>query len=82
MQYLNYRGQESKTRNLRFIFSDIPLTLKQCQGHQTYDDNVDPKQTNNHAKFERSCFNGVREKANVKVSFKRGNMSIISLEHV
>ena len=66
---LYYRGQASKTRNLRFIFSDIPLTLKQCQGHQTYDGNVDPKQTNNHAKFERSCFNGVQEKANINFFF-------------
>ena len=39
--------------------SDIPVTLKQGQGHQTHDDNVDSKQIYNHAKFERSCFNGV-----------------------
>ena len=37
--------------------SDTPVTLK--QGHQTYTDNLDPKQDYNHAKFERSCFNGV-----------------------
>ena len=46
--------------------SDIPVTLKQNQGHQTYNDNVDPKQGSNHAKFERTCFNGDQEKANVK----------------
>ena len=27
--------------------------------------NVDPQQGYNHAKFERSCYDGVREKANV-----------------
>ena len=46
--------------------SDKPVTLKR-QGHQTYNDNVDPKKGYNQAKFERSCFNGVRKKANVKV---------------
>ena len=49
---------------------------------------VDLKQGYNHAKFTRSCFNVVREKANVKVFlfcfvfFKWENMSIISLEYV
>ena len=45
------------------------MLLKQSQGHQTYDDNVDLKQGYNHAKLERSCINGVREKDNVKVFF-------------
>ena len=58
------------------------MTFKQNQGHQTYNDNVDPKQGYNHAKFERACFNGVWEKANVKVFSKQGNESIISFEHV
>ena len=39
--------------------SDNPVTLKQHQGHQIYNDIVDPKLGDNHAKFERSCFNGV-----------------------
>ena len=42
------------------------MTFKQCQGHETQNDNVDPKLGYNHAKFERSCFNGVRDKANIK----------------
>ena len=54
--------------------SDIPMTLKQSQGHQTYNDNVDPKQGYNHARFEISCFNGFKEqknkKANVNFFFK------------
>ena len=45
--------------------SDAPVILKHSQSHQTYNDNVDPKQGYNHAKFEKSCFNGVRGKANV-----------------
>ena len=39
--------------------SDTSVTLKQSKGHQTYNDNVDPKQGYNRAKFERSCFNSV-----------------------
>ena len=62
--------------------SDTPATLKQSQGHQIYNDNEDPKQGYDHAIFEWSCFNGVREKGTVKVFSKRGNMSIIFLEHV
>ena len=83
------------------------MPLKQRQGHQTYNDNIDPKQGYNHAKFERSCFDGVLERkqtnkqnkttTTTKTSkqtnkktcfffiitfFKRGSMSIISLEHV
>ena len=47
--------------------SDTTVTLKQSQGHQTLNDNVDPKQGYNHAKFERSCFiNIVREKAKIQ----------------
>ena len=42
--------------------SDKLVTLKQSQGHQTYDYNVDPKQDYNHAKSERFCFDGVQEK--------------------
>ena len=61
--------------------SDIPVTLKQSQGHQSYNDNVDPKQGYNHAKFERFCVNGVQENAIVKAFFTRGNMSLTSFEH-
>ena len=70
--------------------SDTTVTLKQSQGHQTLNDNVDPKQGYNHAKFERSCFNGLREKASFKgvclfvcLFFKLGNIvSVISLEQM
>ena len=49
---------------MRFIFL-TPVTLK----HQTDKDSVHSKQGSNHEKFERSCFNGIGEKANVKVYF-------------
>ena len=39
-----------------YIF-DTPVTLKQSQGHHTYNESVDCKQGYNHVKFERSCFN-------------------------
>ena len=39
------------------------VIFKQSQGHETWNDNVDPKQGYNQAKFERSCINGVREKS-------------------
>ena len=55
------------------------MTLKQSQDHQIYNDNTDSKQGYNHAQIERSCFNDVWEKANIKL-FNQGNMSIISLE--
>ena len=50
--------------------SDTPVTLKQSQGHQTYNENGDPKQTYDQVKFQRSCFNCVQEKANVKSFFQ------------
>ena len=60
------------------------MTLNQTQGHQTYHENVNPKQGYSHAKFDRFHFNSVQEKNNVKVwgfvFFEQGNMSIISLE--
>ena len=58
-----------RTRNQNTLFAvniaDTPVTLKQGQCHQTWNDDVDPKQDYNPAKFERSCFHGVQEKANV-----------------
>ena len=61
--------QRTRIQNMQFAAytCDTPVTLRQSQGHQTLNDNVDPKQAYNHAKFEKSCFHGVREKANVKV---------------
>ena len=65
-----------RVQNMQFAvsISNTPVTLKQSQDHQMYSDNVHPKQNYNHAKFERSCFNGVQEKANVKVFFKQESM--------
>ena len=44
------------------------MTLKQRQGHQTYNENVDPEQGYNQAK--RSHFNSVQEKGNAKSFFQ------------
>ena len=79
-----FKLQRTRITNTQFAvyISVIPVTLKQSQDPQTYNENVDPMQGYNHAKFERSCFNAVQEKANVKVFFKQGNKSIISLKHV
>ena len=79
------KPQRTKIQNMKFALciSDTPVTLIQCQDHQTYNDHVDPKQGYSCAKFERSCFNlGVPEKVNIKVFFNQGNMLSISLEHV
>ena len=74
----------TRIQNTHFALyiSDKRVTLKQSQCYQTYSDNVNPKQGYNHAKFERCCFDGIQEKADFQVSFKRGNMSVISREHV
>ena len=79
---LNYSGPESQKIQFAVYFSDTPVTFKQGQGHQAYNDNVDPEQSDKHAKFERSCFNSVREKATVTGFFEREAMSIISLQCV
>ena len=52
-------------RALAVHISDIPVILKQSQGRQTWNDNIDPKQGYINAKFERSYLNGVREQTNV-----------------
>ena len=56
-----------RIRNARFAVyvCQIPLTLKQSQGHQPKISMWTPSKV--HVKFQRSCFNGVRENANVKV---------------
>ena len=57
--------QSKRIQNMQFAvyISDTcdleTVTLKQSQGHQTYNDNVHPKQGYNHAKLEKSCFRGV-----------------------
>ena len=55
------------------------MTLEESQGHQTNNENLDPEEGYNHAKFERPRFGSVREKGNVEMFFKGGNMS---LKHV
>ena len=82
--HTTFKLQRTRIQNTQFAvyISYTHVTLKQSQVHQTYNDSVDPKEGYNRAKFETSCDNDVREKANVKVFsffFKRGNMSIISL---
>ena len=62
-QCLNYGEQESETGH----DSDISVTLKQGQGHQTCNELVDPKQGYNNAEFKAPCLNSVREKANDKI---------------
>ena len=41
------------------------MTSTQSQGHQTFNENVDLKQSYNYAKFERSHFNSVWEKGKI-----------------
>ena len=43
------------------------MPLKQSQGHQTCNKNVDPRQGYNHAKFERFHFDSLQEKDNIEV---------------
>ena len=67
---------KTRIQNMKFavIISDTPVTLKQSQGHQTYNENVDPEQAYNHAKFERSRCNSVPEKGNHQVFWEQRNM--------
>ena len=55
--------QRTRINNKQFALyiSDINVTLKQSQGHQTYNENVDSKQGYDHAKFHRACFHGAQE---------------------
>ena len=47
------------------------MTSKQSQGHQIYNENVDPEQGYIHVKFGRSCFSSVQqEKGNVHGFFQ------------
>ena len=59
-----FEPERTRVQNTQFAvyISDTPVVLKQSQGHQTWNDNVDPKRGYNHAKFERSGFNGVGKK--------------------
>ena len=66
---LNYNGKESKS-NFAVYGSDIPVTLKYNQGHQTWYELLDPERGHNRMKFERLPLSSVCQKANVK-SFRQ-----------
>ena len=65
IQHLKVQRTRIKNTQFAVYISDTSVTLKQSEGHQTYNCNVDLKLGYNNAKFERSRFNGAREKANV-----------------
>ena len=54
-----FKLQKRGIPNTQFAvyISDISVTLKQSEGHQTYNGNVNQKQGYKYAKFKRSCFN-------------------------
>ena len=81
IQRLNYNRQKSR-KQVAVYESDIPMTLKQGQGHKTWYELVDAKHSYNDAKFEKPRLNSVREKANDKVFVKSGNTSVISVKYV
>ena len=60
----------------------MQVILKQGQGHQTWNNNVDPELVYNQAKFDTSCFNGIWEKSQCNFFLKWQTMSIISLENM
>ena len=45
-----FKPQRTRIQNKQFAvyISDTPVTLRQSQGHQTYNDSVDAKQGYNH----------------------------------
>ena len=73
-----FKLQRTRIQNTLFTvhISDTLVALKQSHGHQAYNVNADTKESYNYAKFERSCFNGVREKANVSVFLKQTNKQV------
>ena len=56
-----------QTMHFAVFISDTPVTLKQRHGRQAWNENAGPKQGYDQAKFERSCINGVWEKANLQM---------------
>ena len=63
--------------------SDTPVTLKQSQGHQTYNDNVEPKKVITMQSLKDLALKVSKKKPLLKVFFfKQGNISIVSLEHM
>ena len=53
IQHLKVQRTRIKNTQFAVYISDTSVTLKQSQGNQTLNDNVDPKQAYNHAQFER-----------------------------
>ena len=56
-----------QTTQFAVYISDTPVTLKQSHGHQTQNEDVDPEQGYNRAKFE----SDVREKENFSLVYMR-----------
>ena len=56
--------------------------MKYGQGHQPWQELLDPKQGSNQKQFERPPLNHVHQRANFQVLVKSENMSIISLKYV
>ena len=48
-------------RHLNYSVSGTRVTSKQSQSHRNSNNNIDPRQSYNRAKFVRSCFKCVRE---------------------
>ena len=71
-----YNTWTTVEKNLNNTLCNGPATLKQGQGHQTWNANVDPEHLNNHAKFERSRLNFLF------FFFKWRYMSTVSLKYV
>ena len=67
IQCFNYSGQEfeGKKKDFPVCDADTPVILKQGQGHQTNVLTGRPKQSYNHAKFEKSSLKSVHEKGNI-----------------
>ena len=73
--HLNGSREESKRHNLQYL---TPVTLKQSQFHQKNDENIDPTQGYNHAKFEESCFDSVWVKCELRSLFQaRKNLNFL-----
>ena len=83
IQHFNNSKQESRSTISNLYFCHTLRPWKNVKVIKPpNNENVVPELRYNHAKFERSCFNSVKEKDNVKIFSKRENLSMISLEHV
>ena len=76
--HTTFELQRTRIQNAQFAVytSDTSVTLKQSQGYQTQNQNVDPKQSYYHSKSERSCFNGIKENQSLKFFFRWGNIHL------